>query len=68
MNIFFYWKDRKGIKEIITAPVDDLVLSGVTRSTCIELLQESGISVSERRIYMNELVEAFREGRVHLFF
>jgi branched-chain amino acid aminotransferase len=66
MNIFFIWLNEKGEKEIITPSIEDLVLPGLTRQTCIDILLEWGYVVNERKIYMDEIVKSSQENRVKL--
>jgi len=65
MNQFFLWKTKAGEKELITAPLDDgTILPGVTRESIIDLCRAKGITVTERKYYMDEIVEASDEGRI----
>ncbi len=61
MNIFFV------IDGEVLTPALDLgnILPGVTRASCIELLSSWGIKVTERRITLDEVLEANREGRLN---
>lgn len=67
-NFFIVWKRKDGNKELITAPLDDkLILDGVTRRSCLELVREKlagDIEVTERKYTIDELVEADAEGRI----
>lgn len=60
MNVFFV------IDGEVLTPALDLgnILPGVTRASCIELLASWGIKVTERRIALDEVLEANREGRL----
>ena len=42
-----------------TAPTDELILPGITRKSCIELLKNWGYRVSERRLSVDELLQAY---------
>jgi branched-chain amino acid aminotransferase len=65
MNLFVLWKNEQGERELVTAPLDDTVLPGVTRKSVIELAQEWGeCKVSERKYTIGELTKALDEGRV----
>jgi len=44
--------------ELITAPCDEYILPGVTRKHLIEAARQNGITVSERRYSVNELLNA----------
>lgn len=57
MNVFFRIKDT-----LITAPTSDRILDGVTRKSIIELAKSEGISVEERKIKVQEIVEAAKNG------
>jgi len=35
MNLFVYWKNKEGKKEVITCPLDGIVLPGITRMSII---------------------------------
>ncbi|KHJ47071.1 putative branched-chain-amino-acid transaminase 1 [Trichuris suis] len=65
MNLFVYWINEKGNKELITAPLDGLILPGVTRQTIIELAKEwNEFSVVEEHYTMPQLLRALEENRV----
>ncbi len=57
MNVMF-----KINGEIITPPLSDTILAGVTRDTCITILKSWGLNVVERNISMDELMSANEEG------
>lgn len=59
MNVFF-----KIDGEIVTPALVGSILSGITRMSIIELLQSKGYKVSERRISIDELVEAYKSGKL----
>lgn len=59
MNVFF-----KIDGEVITPALVGSILSGITRMSIIELLQSKGYKVSERRLSIDELVEAFKAGKL----
>lgn len=55
MNVFFQIGDT-----LITPSLDEeTILHGVTRDTIIKLAREKGIKVEERKISVNELIEAY---------
>jgi len=64
MNIFFYWINKQGERELITAPLDGTVLPGVTRDSIIEICKEWGMKVVEKPFTMDEVVAAIAEGRL----
>ena len=53
MNVFFRIKDT-----LITAPVSERILDGVTRKSIIALAKREGIAVEERAITVEELITA----------
>lgn len=59
MNIFFLIND-----ELITPPLEGTILGGVMRDTVLHLSKEWGISVAERKISIDEVQWASREGRL----
>lgn len=69
MNFFlvFYNPETKK-KEITTAPVDGLILEGITRMSILELLHErldkNEFEVTERRVHINELIERSKKKEV----
>lgn len=56
-NAFFVIGD-----EIITAPLEGTILPGITRNSCIQVLKDKGYKVSERRMAIDEVVEAHKKG------
>lgn len=60
MNVFFVIDG-----EIITPALDEgNILPGVTRRSCIELLKSWNMKVTERRISVEEIVEANKAGKL----
>ncbi len=57
MNIFFAIGD-----EIVTPPLSGSILPGVTRDSVLRIARDWGLSVSERRIGMEELLRAASDG------
>eukprot|EP00850_Spirogloea_muscicola_P013928 SM000097S24781 [mRNA] locus=s97:252987:255796:+ [translate_table: standard] len=65
MNVFFLMRGRNGSLELITPPLDGLVLPGVTRDTVLALARSWGVcEVAERPLRWRELEEAHDEGRL----
>ncbi len=56
-NAFFVIGD-----EVITAPLAGTILPGITRDSVLTLLREWGIPTSERKISIDEVVAAAKEG------
>ena len=57
MNVFFVLGD-----EVVTPALQGSILPGITRKSVIELLKSWGYKVSERRISIDELIEAYKKG------
>jgi branched-chain amino acid aminotransferase len=65
MNIFFYMINEKGEEELVTPPLSDIVLPGVTRDTIVNITRnEWGMKVSEKTITMKDVIKAVEEGRM----
>jgi branched-chain amino acid aminotransferase len=63
MNIFFVIDD-----ELITPALTGSILSGITRDSVIALAKYWKMKVSERRISINELLEAHKNGKLQEVF
>jgi branched-chain amino acid aminotransferase len=59
MNVFIRLKD-----EVVTPPIGSTTLAGVTRDSVITLIKEFGLRVSERRISVDEVVDAHDRGEL----
>jgi len=60
MNVFFVIGD-----EVVTPALDEgNILPGVTRDSCLALLRSWGMKVSERRVSIDELKEAYAAGKL----
>jgi len=59
MNVFIRLKD-----EVVTPPIGSTTLAGVTRDSVTTLIKEFGLRVSERRISVDEVVEAHDRGEL----
>lgn len=57
MNVFF-----KINGEVVTPMLNGSILPGVTRDSVIHLLKQWGFTVSERKISIEELYEAYKDG------
>lgn len=60
MNIFFVIGD-----EVVTPKLVGSILPGITRNSCIQVLKKYGYKISERRISMDEIVEAYDKGELN---
>ncbi|KAI4453043.1 subgroup iiii aminotransferase [Holotrichia oblita] len=63
MNIFFVIGD-----EIITPELNGSILSGITRKSVIELCQNWGLKLSERRLGIQEVSDAYDRGELKEIF
>ncbi|MES2702011.1 MAG: branched-chain amino acid aminotransferase [Bacteroidota bacterium] len=60
MNVFFVIGDT-----VITPDINqDTILEGVTRDSVITLLREKGINVEERKLSIDEIAAAYKEGKL----
>ena len=59
MNVVFQIDDT-----LITPPLSTSILAGVTRDSLITLAQDQGIKLEQRRISIDEVVEAYHAGRL----
>lgn len=57
MNIFFVIDGK-----VITPSTIGTILKGITRESIIRILRDEGVEVIERRITIDEVVEAYRNG------
>ena len=63
MNIFVRINDT-----LLTGPVSDRILDGITRKSIIEIAKDEGIAVDIRKISVTELVEAAKNGSLKEMF
>jgi len=63
MNVFFRINDT-----LLTAPVSDRILDGVTRKSLIALAEKEGITVEVRPVLVKEIVEAAKNGSLKEIF
>ena len=60
MNVFVQIDDT-----VITIPTDDgTILAGITRDSCLRLLEEKGIKTEIRDVTIEEMLQAHKEGRL----
>jgi branched-chain amino acid aminotransferase len=59
MNIFF--RDRRGL---VTPPLSDTILAGVTRASLLELARDDGLPAREERIVIDRVLDGIRSGEV----
>jgi branched-chain amino acid aminotransferase len=58
MNVFFVF----GNKVVTPSLEEGTILEGVTRDSAITVLKEMGLTVEERKISIDELIEAYKKG------
>ena len=63
MNVFFRINDT-----LLTAPVSERILDGITRKSLIEMATKEGITVDVRPVLVSELVEASKNGSLKEIF
>jgi branched-chain amino acid aminotransferase len=64
-NIFFVFKDQSGEIEIATPALEDLILPGITRDSILQLLRhEKQYRVTERKIFIQEVIERQKKGEL----
>ncbi len=63
MNVFFRINNT-----LLTAPISERILDGVTRKTLIDLAKSEGINVEVRPVLVSELVEASKNGTLQEIF
>ncbi|WP_044399162.1 branched-chain amino acid aminotransferase [Lacinutrix sp. Hel_I_90] len=63
MNIFARINDT-----LITAPISDRILDGVTRKSILDIAKAEGIKTEVRKISVNELIEASKDGSLKELF
>jgi len=65
MNIFVHWINEQGVEELITPPLNGLILPGITRKSLLELARDwDEYKVTEKTFKIQELIKAVEEGRV----
>ncbi len=60
MNVMFYFKD----KGLVTPNLSNTILNGVTRSTVLDVARKWGITVTERRVSVDEVIEGLKNGNL----
>jgi len=70
MNLFAFWTNEAGEKELITPPLSSgLILPGVTRQSLLDLARKWGeFKVVERQIFMKDVLKSLEENRLHELF
>jgi branched-chain amino acid aminotransferase len=60
MNVFFVINGRAVTPDLSTGTI----LSGVTRDSAIAIIKDMGVKVEEKRVNMDEVLEAYKAGEV----
>ena len=63
MNVFFRIGDS-----LLTAPTNDRILDGITRKSVIQIAKDAGVDVQIRRVEVDELVAAAKDGTLKEIF
>ncbi len=63
MNVFFRINDT-----LLTAPISDRILDGITRKSLIALAEKDGVSTEVRKIKVSEIIEAAENGSLKEIF
>ena len=63
MNVFFRINDT-----LITAPISDRILDGVTRKSVISIAERDGIATEVRKVTITEIIEASNNGSLKEIF
>ncbi len=63
MNVFFRINDT-----LLTAPISDRILDGITRKSVIALAERDGVHTEVRKITVSELLEASKNGSLKEIF
>ena len=50
--------------ELVTAPLSDSILDGVTRDSLLHIAKDMGLKTAERQISVHELEKAFEAGTI----
>ncbi len=59
MNVFFVLKDR-----VLTPPLSDAILDGITRASTIQVLKDMDIAVEEKPVNIDDMIKAFDSGEL----
>ncbi|XP_066426102.1 branched-chain-amino-acid aminotransferase, cytosolic-like isoform X2 [Molothrus aeneus] len=69
MNLFVFWERPDGGQELVTPPLDGLILPGVTRQSLLELARKWGeFEVREAPLAMGSVLGALKGGRLREMF
>ncbi|XP_067914985.1 branched-chain-amino-acid aminotransferase, cytosolic isoform X2 [Heterodontus francisci] len=69
MNLFLYWINEHGEEELVTPPLDGIILPGVVRQSILDLARKwNQFKVEERSVTMSELLNALKKNQVKEIF
>eukprot|EP00826_Nyctotherus_ovalis_P035397 TRINITY_DN3039_c0_g2_i7.p2 TRINITY_DN3039_c0_g2~~TRINITY_DN3039_c0_g2_i7.p2 ORF type:complete len:306 (+),score=102.91 TRINITY_DN3039_c0_g2_i7:1432-2349(+) len=64
-NLYIYWINKQGKKELVTPMLDGTILPGITRKSILELTKDDNrFTVCEKKVTVNDLMTAFKEKRL----
>lgn len=67
MNIFMFYINDQGEKELVTPPLNGLILPGITRDSVLALARQWGkFKVSEETFTMDKVTKLLKEDRVRI--
>ena len=65
MNLFILLVNKNDELELVTPPLNGIILPGITRDSILQITREWNLfKVSEREINMEEIMEAHSENRI----
>ncbi|KAJ6600163.1 Branched-chain-amino-acid aminotransferase, partial [Pseudolycoriella hygida] len=65
MNIFMLWINDQGEKELVTPPLDGLILPGITRDSILRLARQwNTFKVKEEKFTMPQILKLVKEERL----
>jgi branched-chain amino acid aminotransferase len=59
MNVIFVIDDT-----LVTPPISNTILAGVTRDSVLTIAKDLGMKVDERRVHIDELIDAYGRGKL----
>jgi len=64
-NLYVYWVNKNGEKELVTPMLDGTILPGITRKSILEIMKDDKrFTTCEKKISVNDLLAAFKENRL----
>ena len=63
MNIMFIIKDT-----LVTAPIGDTILNGITRDSILTIAKDQGMKVEERPVTISEIIQSIEQGNLQEVF